>query len=534
MNPTAEQQAVVDLDLEPGEAAKVSAYAGTGKTSTLIAYAAAHPGDRTLYLAFNKAVADESKRKFGVNVTVKTVHALAYQHVGRKFTLGTLQQFKVSKLIRCDVYVGTLICHTLENWWNSASPKIGVDHAPPDVHSRLPVGYQHELVRAANIVWKAMLDQKEDWPMTHAGYLKLFQLENRNLGYDTVLVDEAQDTNEVTQAIVETQRKNGARVIWTGDRFQQIYSWRGAVNAMDLMKGTELFLTQSFRFGVPVANLATMLLDAFFDVVHPVVGLKSFDTQIGQVDAKKPHTVLTRTNKGVFRVAYQNVLQGVPTSAGGVTFDQFLDTLLDVYLIFVGRAHECKTPSLRWFKSWSQFNEYVKSRLDAEMWGKIELVNEMGQQIPVAIERIKGALVNESLATVNVLTAHRAKGLEWDQVVLHDDFTELLDSDGETLVTLGDRNDPETETVHPDEIHLVYVALTRAKRRLAINPALFGFLRWLARSREASGLNVNAEKPDTGYAPEPVSDEIPFELSAVEKDEVRRGLEADDDSALLG
>ncbi|MBI9085681.1 MAG: hypothetical protein JEZ11_18940 [Desulfobacterales bacterium] len=61
---TREQQAVAACNLVPGEILKVLAFAGTGKTTTLMAVAETRPNRRFLYIAFNKSVQIEAARKF--------------------------------------------------------------------------------------------------------------------------------------------------------------------------------------------------------------------------------------------------------------------------------------------------------------------------------------------------------------------------------------------------------------------------------------------------------------------------------------
>ncbi|EMJ2324923.1 ATP-binding domain-containing protein, partial [Salmonella enterica] len=62
-------------------------------------------------------------------------------------------------------------------------------------------------------------------------------------------------------------------------------------------------------------------------------------------------------------------------------------------------------------------------------------------------------------ADVTVCTAHRSKGLEWDVVALYDDFADILDPDMPV-----DRRD--------DELNLLYVAATRARRLLVPDPVI--------------------------------------------------------------
>ena len=80
---TTEQEKVVSTNVSLRQALKVVAFAGTGKTSTLYAYAKARPRETFLYLAFNKAIADEGRRKFPRNVECRTSHSLAFAEYGR-------------------------------------------------------------------------------------------------------------------------------------------------------------------------------------------------------------------------------------------------------------------------------------------------------------------------------------------------------------------------------------------------------------------------------------------------------------------
>ena len=47
---TSEQKEIIDGDLLPGETLKIMAFAGTGKTTTLVEYTKKRPGMRFLYI----------------------------------------------------------------------------------------------------------------------------------------------------------------------------------------------------------------------------------------------------------------------------------------------------------------------------------------------------------------------------------------------------------------------------------------------------------------------------------------------------
>lgn len=69
------------------------------------------------------------------------------------------------------------------------------------------------------------------------------------------------------------------------------------------------------------------------------------------------------------------------------------------------------------------------------------------------------ATTNEKDADVVVSTAHRSKGLEWDTVILNDDFSDIT-------------NPLLSEEARTDETNLLYVATTLARKLLVRNALL--------------------------------------------------------------
>lgn len=81
----------------------------------------------------------------------------------------------------------------------------------------------------AEALWQRMLNVNDDIPLGHDGYLKLWSLSKPRLACDYVLLDEAQDSNAAVLTVLTAQ---DAQLVYVGDRHQEIYEWRGAVNAM--------------------------------------------------------------------------------------------------------------------------------------------------------------------------------------------------------------------------------------------------------------------------------------------------------------
>ncbi|EDV3180357.1 AAA family ATPase, partial [Salmonella enterica subsp. diarizonae] len=258
---TPEQAAVIAWQ---GKRLVVGAFAGTGKTTTLRRFAEQNPDERMLYIAYSRAIRDEAEQKFPYHVTCKTSHQLAYAATGRFFAPRLVSNLKVTDVARAlnskNWRMARAVLYTLNHFICSADVQITAIHAPDE--EELPDSERAQVVTASQRLWLMMTTRQGDFPVTHDTYLKLYQLNQPDLSsrYSTLLFDEAQDANPVTSAIVLSQR---CRVVLVGDRHQQIYRFRGADNAMDapqLEYADRLWLTNSFRFGPEVANVANRLL----------------------------------------------------------------------------------------------------------------------------------------------------------------------------------------------------------------------------------------------------------------------------------
>ncbi len=108
--------------------------------------------------------------------------------------------------------------------------------------------------------------------------------------------DEAQDADPVILGLLECYR--GARII-VGDKYQQLYQWRGAVNARAdcTLDSAELSLTQTFRFGAGAAAWANRILEIIGERLRIIPAAHRTTVSIEEksvtVDA-----LLARTNAG--------------------------------------------------------------------------------------------------------------------------------------------------------------------------------------------------------------------------------------------
>ena len=136
----------------------------------------------------------------------------------------------------------------------------------------------------------------------------------------------------------------------------------------------------------------------------------------------------------------------------------------------------CIRDSLKRVPAWGDLKDLVApggnggAALSRQWRNVVELVEKHRDQIPVLLEQVQQQVRPLAAADIIYSTGHRSKGLEFDQVVMGDDFQPLLDEDGDPCRTpLGD---PIPEAEWNEALNLIYVTATRAKFRLEPNEAL--------------------------------------------------------------
>lgn len=468
---TPEQAAVVAAT---GRVVRVRAYAGTGKTSTLVAWAQRHPRQRIFYAAFNKSVQLAAQRRFPRHVTVKTWHALAWQAVGAPYqaklvaTLSPWHVVQAGGLTRVpagyEVAWADLVVRTLIQFLASADPvpdRTHVPGTPQDWQGPWAWADPVAVVRDAQRLWQRMCDPTDPAiGMVHDGYLKLFALRQPRLPFDAILFDEAQDANPAMLHLMRQQ--DHVQQLYVGDPFQSLYAWRGAVNALEtLVPDTDLRLTASFRFGPVLAAAATRILQWFDSTLPPLRGLASHPGRIRSGGLPPPITLVARTNARLLAAAIA-ILERDPSAAlawvGGIDGYR-LDAVLNTYRFF--RGDPVRDPFLQLFPDFDTLEAYADAVNDVEWQGRIHLVKRWRGRLPGWIRRIHDASRHPAQASVRLATVHKAKGLEWPHVVILDDLADLS--------VAGPDLDPADQ-------RLWYVAVTRATDTVAVPPAVLPIL----------------------------------------------------------
>ena len=487
MKPTDEQAAAVAMAAKL-QSFKVMAYAGAGKTSTLKLIGNELGRCSGIYLAFNKAIADEAASKFGRNVKCMTFHSLAYRNSPTWLT---------AKLRNRRVFPDRLAIEwSLQDYGLAVEPKeqktptdhtrsfrarsqaVAVENAVTNfasstdlepnashVWAALPAWIEKnarndlakQLEPFAKKHWRSLINPDDSNKISHDIYLKYWALNNPYIQADFILFDEAQDADPIILGVLDKQKH--AQIIYVGDAHQQIYSWRGAVNAMQSLQLPIVKLSQSFRFGDEIASKANDIICNLLGESVPLRGLSHIDDQVSMTEIDHPDAILCRTNAKAFAVMIDKLKDGYKPSLQANTAEiaRFIEQAIRLQ---VGLKSD--HPELEPFNNWAEVQTYCKEYPKNEIAPLVALIDKNNPESLLHVAKNSSA---QSDCDLIVCTAHKSKGLEFDRVFLADDYFYKLE-DGHVIMD-------------DEEARLMYVAATRAKRVLDLSnhKELFAALR---------------------------------------------------------
>lgn len=448
----------------------VSAYAGAGKTSTLGLISESAPGKKGIYLAFNKAIANAAGEKMPANTRASTFHALAYRSTKAYERWGSRLNNRLTPSIAASEsgagpialgagramttsMVGNAIIETVRRFSSSDDDQIGRQHVTLDLEGVLEHEaefLQDSIAKYASRIWQKML-APGTMPVDHGVYVKAWASNAPRIPADFILFDEAQDADPIMLRIVSDQ--SHAQRIWVGDPYQQIYEWRGAVNALATIRGDAARLTQSFRFGNEIADAATQFIHAINPGDKPLRGNPDRASSIGNINI--PDAIICRTNASVVKqiLAFSGI-RPVSTTLGY----ELVRLADDANRLRDGLS---ATGPLALFTDWSELVEHAESGAGSDLKTMVELV---AKYTPETISGAIRAAINRPMdgSSLVVSTVHKAKGLEWSSVLIDDSVAESLEKANDVSDEYYSKEGADAEN------RIGYVAVTRAIDRLSM------------------------------------------------------------------
>lgn len=524
---TPEQDAILNAK---GRRVRINARAGTGKTTSLKLLARQYPDRRILYLVFNRKAREEAKNSFPKHVDPMTVHALAYRREGYKWK-NTLGHFSPADMLGAfgqqEQMLATMSHDFLVYFLNS--PHSRLEEAVQPFSRTLPEGAQEMFLQVQYRIVDAARKIATEWNAgrrhcPHDFYLKLchksgaFQAALRR--YDMILVDEAQDLSPI---MLDALKQYPNRIFLVGDTHQQIYSFRYAIDAMRKLACDEEYeLSQSFRFGRPIAELVSLFIQESKQQrqfrIHGNPGQSSrveLYQQIASPSASGPTAVLSRSNVALFENAMQLRSRNCSFAFERDLYPLLMKTL-DVYWLADRRPENIRDPLIRSFRSTQDLEEFARGSGNSQLQGMLQIVEKHAEEFPGVVFELSERTYNQS-ETGNapdfvLSTIHSAKGQEYEQVYIDPDLVENLDTVFE--------NDLQFET---DELNVAYVGFTRAIQKLCLPYEMLHLMgpSWsdlLRNCRSESQKNGNVS--DSGAARDATGNNFPRQ--AIPKPQKRR------------
>lgn len=485
----------------------VEAVAGSGKTTTLVELINRIPqGKRTIFLAFNKAIAEELKKRVNpARAQCRTLHAVG---------LAAWKQYLDWDANNCEVDGNKMreIINAKMSWpqrqkYGQMGKLIGLAKGagivpePNQINGSvggdlLALLQHHEgLTKDTNEEWLRLVEFYDcdqfvnDWGELDEAGIDLARkvlaesiLTARDTidyddmmympiiagakfdPYDVVLLDEAQDVNSMQVEIVRRLLAPGGRVIAVGDPHQAIYGFRGALagsmgHIADMFKAERLPLSVSYRCAKQIVTTARRFVSHIEPFEGSPEGLVETPACWDMRAFRSQDAILCRLNAPLVTLAFTLIRNKVPCRIAGRDIASGLTSL-------VKRMKALSITDLTDKLKRYYAREVVKANGDAGKLSRVQdrldtihvFIDELGMDdtVDTLIGSIEGMFSDMAGGSglLTLSTVHKAKGLEWDTVY-------ILDAD--KFMPLPWAKDGWQRD---QEYNLCYVAATRAKRTL--------------------------------------------------------------------
>jgi F-box protein 18 (helicase) len=450
----------------------IIAFAGTGKTTTLKAYAEARPKQKILYVAYNDSVIKEAKKKFPSNVDVLTSHSLAYRSVGYKYKNKLMSYVRIHDIRKAlllkrntnGIIIAKKVLEGLEKFCYSSYLNINDSY---NMVSDIPCS-KEKYLNFIKRIWDKMDNLDSSFPIFHDFYLKKFELETPKLNYDAILFDEAQDANPATKSFILKQRMyKKINILFVGDKHQEIYSFRGSQNALNSKNKKEYVLSQSFRFGKNIEKVANCLINNFKNEKLKIKGNEKIEDHINNYQSHYKTAIISRTNAMVIANAIKMAEDNKKIFFVGGIKNYNFGKILDIDALYNNKYNLIKDFGIKKYKSFKELEKFAKFEENSELLFLCNVVKKYSEKLRESINKINKLIVmNEKDADIILTTAHKSKGLEFEQVILSNDYNNFFDKD-----------DKIKQNIKNEEINILYVALTRAINSLITNKELDKIIR---------------------------------------------------------
>lgn len=456
----------------------IDAKAGSGKTTTILEACGRLPSSSAiLFLAFNVDIVKVLKNKLPSSVACSTFNSCGWRawlkYTGKKFM--KVEPKKTQKIIwdyfsdEDQVLYGAFVNKMValakssgltpndsdEKWW-SVQDHHGVmlssEDGDYDRAMLLSKKTLDKSIEQANVICD--FDDQIYMP-----WLRKATFEK----YDTLFIDESQDTNSVQKELLARMLKPGGRLVAVGDPNQAIYGFRGAdATSMDQLRekfnATVLPLSISYRCSKAVVREAQKYVAGIEAFEHAPEGSVEKMMDYAITDFTTDDAVLCRNNAPLIKIAYQIISRGLGVNFLGRDLGGGLKALVSNMVakdltelsVKLGAWLERESDKLIQKKQEEKIEQLEDKVNCIEIF--MQYLPENRQTIPDLLAAIDSLFDRKGGITLS--SAHKSKGREWHNVFILD-FEKLMPSKWA-------KKDWQVQ----QENNLIYVAITRAQLNL--------------------------------------------------------------------
>jgi superfamily I DNA/RNA helicase len=233
--------------------------------------------------------------------------------------------------------------------------------------------------------------------------------------FPRVMVDEYQDQSPVNHALLARLVKG--RLIGVGDPYQNIYGFRGAkaggmAAAVDRYSMTQLPLSVSFRCPSAIVEAARWRVPHF--QWSKQGGHVDVATSFTATDFDDDSTIICRNNAPLLRLAFKFISAGRSVTVVGSELGPRLVGIMRK----LGDATMTRTALFTAIEEWREARMLAGSKSASDLADCMRVFAEHGATLSTAISYAEHIFAQTG--TIRLLTGHKSKGLEFDNVYFLD------------------------------------------------------------------------------------------------------------------
>lgn len=452
--PTSEQQAYLDASGK-GSNIVLKSRAGCGKTATAKLLGAKHSDKNIRIAVFNSRNAIEMQKTLPSNMIGSTFHSMCGKWIFGKKTLQAGDRFpghkaKVPSLVLDNIpeYDYRTVARDDEKNREMYDNVSAVADAVSLMKNTFPIDYPtpKEVIDLCSFQQITFLDDPDTFANNCIRILKISDSERKSIDFDDMIRfpvidkkiipdcdifvgDEIQDSPPIRIHLLKMMAAMGVEVHAPGDDWQGIYVFTGASmrsveDVTEALDAVVMPLTINFRCSKAVIREAQKIVSdiKYFEEspegLVSVIDPRDFGTIMQPGDC-----AIARFNKVIIPKVFALLREGKKATIQGADFGKQLVRLIksvkaNTVEEFNQRLSKMEERDLS--KATTDFAKQVIS----DKYATIAYFVDNSDTIEKAIELVEGLFKDKSISPYTFSTAHKAKGLEWNNTFIldHENF----------------------------------------------------------------------------------------------------------------